>query len=71
MSSNPSPDWADYSGTKMFFFAHISFSTFGQTVTLTSANCALRRAVTDVCVWGSPGRTRPSWQEQTGCAVLD
>ena len=26
----------------MFFFAHISFSTFGQTVTLTSPRWALR-----------------------------
>lgn len=25
-----------YSSTKMFFFAHISFKIFGQTVTLTS-----------------------------------
>jgi len=31
-----------YSSTKMFFSAHISFSTFGQTVTLTSPRCALR-----------------------------
>ena len=33
----------DYSNTKMFFFAHICFSTLGQTVTLTSPRWALRR----------------------------
>ena len=31
-----------YSSTKIFFFAHISFSTFGHTVTLTSPRCAFR-----------------------------
>ena len=31
-----------YSSTKIFFFAHISFNIFGQTVTLTSPRWALR-----------------------------
>ena len=44
----------DYSSTKMFFFAHISFSTFGQTVTLTSPRWALRRRSIRVRDWPMP-----------------
>ena len=38
----------------MFFFAHISFSTFGQTVTLTSPRWALRSSSIRVRDWPMP-----------------
>ena len=47
----------------MFFFAHISFSTFGHTVTLTSPRCALRKICIMVrdCPTSPPMLSGISW----------
>ena len=44
----------DYSNTKIFFSAHISFSTFGHTVTLTSPMWALCSSSINVRDWPIP-----------------
>jgi hypothetical protein len=48
------PNQQRYSKTKIFFFAHMSFKIFGQTVTLTSPKWALRSSSIWVRDWPMP-----------------